>query len=144
MRRLWFLALLAAAALPLYAAKRVTVVQLEQSLTTASGSHKPDAEIAGQIRGFELHLNGMLASENAMSELADGTGGTFFHNSNDLEGGLKSLAAAPEYVYMLGISLKDVKANGTFHQLQIKVNGHGLDVRARRGYFAPKATGSNR
>jgi hypothetical protein len=54
MRRLWFFALFAAAALPLYAAKRVTVAQLEQALTTAGGAHKPDAEIARQIRGFEL------------------------------------------------------------------------------------------
>jgi VWFA-related protein len=108
----------------------------------SQGPNATISQIIGQTSSD--HLNGMLASENAMSELADGTGGTFFHNSNDLEGGLKSLAAAPEYVYMLGISLKDVKANGTFHQLQIKVNGHGLDVRARRGYFAPKATGSNR
>jgi VWFA-related protein len=108
-------------------------------------SQGPNATIS-QIIGetSQDHLAGMLASENAMSELADGTGGTFFHNSNDLEGGLKSLAAPPEYLYMLGISLKDVKANGNFHQLQVKVNGHGLDVRARRGYFAPKATGSNR
>jgi VWFA-related protein len=84
------------------------------------------------------HLAGMQASENAMAELSNGTGGTFFHNSNDLLGGLKSLAAEPEYVYLLGISLNDVKANGTFHQLKVKVNKHDVDVQARRGYFAPK------
>lgn len=84
------------------------------------------------------HLNSMVASENAMSELADGTGGTFFHNNNDLAAGLASLAAAPEYEYLLGISLGDVKANGSFHQLKVKVNGHDLNVKARRGYFALK------
>jgi VWFA-related protein len=84
------------------------------------------------------HLAGMQASENAMAELSNGTGGTFFHNSNDLLGGLKSLAAAPEYVYLLGISLRDVNANGTFHHLKVKVNRRDLDVQARRGYFAPK------
>lgn len=84
------------------------------------------------------HLAGMQASENAMAELANGTGGTFFHNSNDLLGGMRSLAAAPEYVYLLGISLNDVKANGTFHQLKVKVNKRDVDVQARRGYFAPK------
>jgi len=84
------------------------------------------------------HLAGMVASENALAELSDGTGGTFFHNNNDLAVGLKSLAAAPEFVYLLGISLNDVKANGTFHQLKVKVKGRDLDVQARRGYFAPK------
>jgi VWFA-related protein len=108
-------------------------------------SQGPNATIS-QITGATSsdHLNGMVASENAMSELANGTGGTFFHNSNDLEGGLKSLAAPPEYLYMLGVSLKDVKANGNFHQLQVKVGEHGLHVQARRGYFAPKAPGSKR
>lgn len=84
------------------------------------------------------HLNGMQADENAMAELAHGTGGTFFHNNNDLLGGLESLAAAPEYMYLLGIPLRDVKTNGTFHQLKVKVNKRDLEVQARRGYFAPK------
>jgi VWFA-related protein len=85
-------------------------------------------------------LAAMQASENAMAELADGTGGTFFHNNNDLENGLKILAAAPQYLYLLQVSLKDVKPTGTYHRLQVKVDQHGLDVQARRGYFAPKAT----
>ena len=68
------------------------------------------------------HLSGMQASENAMAELSNGTGGYVLHNSNDLLGGLKSLSAAPEYMYWLTVSLKDVKANGTFHQLKVKVN----------------------
>jgi VWFA-related protein len=85
-------------------------------------------------------LAAMEASENAMAELADGTGGTFFHNNNDLENGLKSLAAAPQYLYLLQVSLKDVKPTGTYHRLQVKVDQHDLDVQARRGYFAPKAT----
>ncbi len=85
-------------------------------------------------------LAAMQASGNAMAELAYGTGGTFFQNNNDLENGLKSLAAAPQYLYLLQVSLKDVKPTGTYHRLQVKVDQHGLDVQARRGYFAPKAT----
>jgi VWFA-related protein len=85
-------------------------------------------------------LAAMQASENAMAELAYGTGGTFFHNNNDLENGLKSLAAAPQYLYLLQVSLKDVKPTGTYHRLQVKVDQHDLDVQARRGYFAPTAT----
>jgi len=86
----------------------------------------------------------MEASENAMAELTNGTGGTFFHNNNDLLAGLKSLVAAPQYVYLLGISLKDVKANGTFHQIKVKVDKHDLNVQARHGYFAPRHTNSNK
>jgi VWFA-related protein len=82
----------------------------------------------------------MESSENVMAELANGTGGTFFHNNNDLENGLKSLTAVPDYLYLLQVSLKDVKPTGTYHRLQVKVDQHDVDVQARRGYFAPKAT----
>ena len=37
-----------------------------------------------------------------LGELADGTGGTFFHNDNGLKEGLNRLAARPEYIYVLG------------------------------------------
>ncbi len=84
------------------------------------------------------HLAAMQASENVMSELAEGTGGRFFHNSNDLQGGMEALTAAPENLYLLEISLKDVKANGTYHRLQVKVDQSGVEVLARKGYFAPK------
>jgi VWFA-related protein len=79
----------------------------------------------------------MRANMAVMAELSEGTGGTFFHNNNDLKGGLKSLIAAPEYVYLLEVSLKNVKSNGTYHPLQVKVDQAGVKVQARRGFFAP-------
>ena len=80
----------------------------------------------------------MTLNENVMAELADGTGGTFFHNSNDLEGGFKKLTEAPEYLYLLEFSPKDVKQDGSYHALKVKVNQDGLKLQARRGYFAEK------
>ena len=76
-------------------------------------------------------------SENVMAEFADGTGGTYFHNSNDLAGGLQSLTAAPEYVYLLEFSLDHVKPDGAYHRLKVKVDRGGMQLKARRGYFAP-------
>ena len=73
-----------------------------------------------------------------MESLADGTGGTFFHNRNDLGAGFKSLTETPEVVYVLELSLDGVKQDGTYHHLKVKVNRDGVDVRARRGYFIPK------
>ena len=74
-----------------------------------------------------------------MADLADSTGGTFFHNNNDLTGGLKSLVAAPEYLYLLQISLKDVKRSGTYHKLEVKVNQPGVKAHFRSGYYAPSS-----
>ncbi len=86
----------------------------------------------------EIQRNSMTLAENPMAELADGTGGKFFHNRNDLGAGLRELAEAPGYVYLLEISVAEVKRNGSFHSLKVNVNRKGVDVQARRGYFMPK------
>jgi hypothetical protein len=44
----------------------------------------------------ELRRGALTLAGNVMAELADGTGGTFFHNSNDLDAGFTSLTEAPE------------------------------------------------
>jgi VWFA-related protein len=79
-------------------------------------------------------------ADNVLAELADGTGGTFFHNDNDLKGGLNLLAARPEYVYVLGFSPQALKFDGAYHGLKVTVkNSSGLTLQARRGYWAPTA-----
>ncbi|HKN76321.1 MAG TPA: VWA domain-containing protein [Candidatus Acidoferrum sp.] len=88
-----------------------------------------------QIRS---HVESLSVVEAVMAGLAGASGGTFFHNSNDIEGGLKRLASAPEYLYLLEFSLDKVKADGKFHSLKVKVDHGGLTLQARRGYFAPK------
>jgi VWFA-related protein len=86
----------------------------------------------------QYHSETMNISENVMSELANGTGGTFFHNSNDLAGGFALLAQAPEYVYLLEMSLDKVRSDGAFHRLKVKVNRDNVKVESRHGYVAPQ------
>lgn len=86
----------------------------------------------------EYHRDIATQSEDVLSEFANGTGGTYFHNSNDLEGGLRTLAAAPEVVYLLEFSLGHTKLDGAYHRLTVKIDQEGLHLQARRGYFAAK------
>jgi len=80
-----------------------------------------------------------LAEEDVLAELASGTGGTFFHNNNDLVEGFKRVAARPEYVYVLGFSPQNLKLDGRFHSLKVTLqNPNKLNLQARRGYYAPK------
>jgi len=81
----------------------------------------------------------MTSNEDVMAELADGTGGTYFHNSNDLGEGFRRLTQAPEYLYLLEFNPQDTKQDGAYHKLKVKVDQDGLKLQARRGYFAPKA-----
>jgi VWFA-related protein len=86
----------------------------------------------------ELRRSAALREEQSMGELADGTGGVFFHGSNDLGAGFKEVTEAPEVVYLLDLSLDGVKADGTNHRLKVKVHRKGVQMEARRGYFMPK------
>ena len=81
-------------------------------------------------------------SGDVLAELADGTGGTV-HNDNGFEEGLKELAGRPEYVYILGFSPDNLKFDGSYHGLKVKLkeaakfDGVKFDIVARRGYWAP-------
>jgi VWFA-related protein len=129
--------------LNLAAQSNVTISALDARglYTTELGASErgPNSAMAMQT-GYESqsHRASMALNEDVLAELADGSGGTYFHNSNDLEAGFKLLAAAPEYVYILELSLDKVKPDGAYHRLKVKVKRDGLQLQARRGYFAPK------
>jgi VWFA-related protein len=90
-----------------------------------------------QLKSDYRRSSGTMA-ENPMEEMADGTGGTYFHNSNDLEAGFQRLTEMPQCVYLLELPLDKVKPNSGYHRLKVKVPGDGLQVTYRRGYFLPK------
>jgi VWFA-related protein len=81
------------------------------------------------------------AQSSVMADFAYGTGGTFFHNNNDLEEGFRRTSDAPEFVYVLGFSPQ--KLDGKLHKLKVSLAGQGkLAVQARQGYYALKPTAS--
>lgn len=98
----------------------------------------PPTAFVGGVMG-QARLDAASAQSQVMEDLAEGTGGTFFHNSNDLFGGLQRVAAPPEYDYLLAFTPQALKYDGRFHTLKVKLNLRGdYRVQARRGYYAPK------
>jgi VWFA-related protein len=96
---------------------------------------------AGFIAANQIQYQTAEAAANAdvMAVLADGTGGTFFQNNNDLDEGLRRVSTAPEYYYVLGFTPQNLKLDGNFHGLKVTVKTpEKLTIQARRGYFAPK------
>ncbi len=87
----------------------------------------------------QYYRDSAVATEDVLAELAEGTGGTFFHNNNDLNEGFARVAAEPEVSYVLGFSPPAMKPDGSFHRLKISlVNRKGASIQARRGYYALK------
>jgi VWFA-related protein len=97
--------------------------------------------ISIQAEQVKQQIDRQAASADAdiLAELAAGTGGTFVENTNDLVRGLRELSAAPDAYYILGFSPQNLKLDGAYHSLRITVRiPAGLNVKARRGYYAPK------
>jgi VWFA-related protein len=69
---------------------------------------------------------------------AAATGGVFFHDSNDYDSGFRKVGGLPEVAYLLSFSPQNLKYDGKYHKLTVElVNGRGLSLQARKGYFAP-------
>ncbi|MDR3699146.1 MAG: VWA domain-containing protein [Candidatus Sulfopaludibacter sp.] len=86
-------------------------------------------------------LTQMQLNSDVMAELASGTGGSLFENSNSYDEGFRRIAAAPEYLYLLGFSPQNLKSDGSFHSLKVSLkNVPNMALTARHGYYAPKKT----
>lgn len=85
-----------------------------------------------------VRLEGYARLADVMRDLANGTGGLFFQNSNDLRSGFGQLGSVPEYSYLLGFVPPAEKLDGRFHSIDVKLtHREKYAIQARRGYYAP-------
>ena len=86
----------------------------------------------------QYRLDRIVVADEPLVALAVDTGGTFFHNSNDLDEGFSRTGALPEVYYTLGFSPSNLKDDGQFHSLKVSLaRPEALNIQSRRGYFAP-------
>jgi len=92
---------------------------------------------------LRLQLAEAREDDDVLAEVADGTGGSFFHNNNDFDAGFRTVGGLAEFSYVMVFSPSNLKPNGKYHHLTVQLVGDakasGLQVQARRGYFAPNA-----
>jgi VWFA-related protein len=88
---------------------------------------------------LQYETESAVAEDDILSDLANATGGAFFHNNNDLDAGFKQVSTTPEYFYTLGFSPQNMKLDGSYHKLKVSLkNPAKLTLQTRRGYYAPK------
>jgi VWFA-related protein len=110
---------------------------LYTNMPDASRQRYPGPQIAGLM--LQYHAAEQSADANIMADLADTTGGTFFHNNNDLAEGFRRLADQPEYSYLLAFSPLNLKFDGRYHKLKVALMPPAQGtIQARQGYYAPK------
>jgi hypothetical protein len=88
---------------------------------------------------YRLDSERESAARDVLQEVAQGTGGQFIHNNNDLQAGFGVLAGSP--TYYLAFDPTDMKFDGKFHDLKVELaeKHEGFSIEARRGYFAPRS-----
>ncbi len=75
-------------------------------------------------------------SEGAESIAAD-SGGFSVKNTNDLTKGIKRITDDSRAYYLVGYQPTNKTRDGKFRKIQVKVNRKNVEVRARKGYYAP-------
>ncbi len=86
----------------------------------------------------------IITPETVLREVADGTGGVYFHDNNDLKAGFHELSGTAQAYYILAFNPTDLRQDGRFHSLKVGLSEKraGFRVQARSGYFAPKSATS--
>jgi len=91
-----------------------------------------------KVQGM-YRMQAQFESGQVLAGMAASTGGTYFHNRNDLSTGLGQALSAPNVSYILGFRPEGATADGKFHKLKVELsNGKKYQIEARNGYFARK------
>ena len=76
-------------------------------------------------------------AEGAESAAYD-TGGRVVKGTDDLAGGMLGVVRESRTYYLLGYVSTNAKRDGKFRKIKVSVARPGLEVRARKGYYAPR------
>jgi VWFA-related protein len=77
-------------------------------------------------------------SQQSLQVLANETGGFAAVNRNDFAGAFARVVRENSTYYVLGYYPENDRRDGRFRRLEVRVKRPGLQVRARRGYVAPR------
>jgi VWFA-related protein len=85
--------------------------------------------------GQQRDRAGLEQGLNTLRTLAEETDGRAIVNSNDLERGLKQMVKDASSYYLLGYTTQS-PTDGKFHEIKVRVKKPGIQVRARKGFWA--------
>ncbi len=102
-------------------------------LTAADRQSGDPRRMMGQMMERSVNLN---LSQDGMIQLADGTGGLSYRNSNDITGALESALSDQEGYYLIGFEPDDetfekVRGGPKYQSLNVKIKRAGAKVRFR-------------
>jgi VWFA-related protein len=94
--------------------------------------------------GNDMDRQYLNATMDSLRTLAENTDGRAIVNRNDLAAGMKQIVRDSSAYYLVGYSSTIAPADGKFHEIKVKVKRPGVQVRARKGYWALTAEETSR
>src|SRR5437588_2454548 len=94
--------------------------------------------------GIQTDSKYLSASLDTLRVLADNSDGRAIVNRNDLDTGMKQIMRDSSAYYLIGYNSSQTPSDGKFHEIKIRVKRPGVQVRARKGYWALTAEETSR
>ena len=101
------------------------------------------------LPGFEFDINEgvnmqtdkqfLTNTMDSLRSLAENTDGRAIVNRNDIGTAMKQIVKDSSAYYLIGYNSTQAPSDGRFHEIKVKVKRSGVDVRARKGYWALNA-----
>ncbi len=86
----------------------------------------------------------LSSTMDTLRTLAEESDGRAIVNRNDLTTAMKQIVRDTSAYYLLGYSSAAAPIDGKFHEIKVRVRRPGVQVRARKGYYALTATDAAR
>jgi VWFA-related protein len=106
------------------------------------------------LPGFEFDINEgvniqtdstyLRSTQDTLRELAENTDGRAIVNRNDLDVGMRQITKDSSAYYLIGYNSSQAPSDGKFHEIKVRVKRPGVQVRARKGYWALNAEQTSR
>jgi VWFA-related protein len=102
----------------------------------SQASTRGQAAFSGQ--STSARFDQMAASQDALSSLAEDTGGRAFFDQNDFKAVFDRVLADTSAYYLLGFSSTNPVRDGRFRRIRVQVKRPDLKLEYRAGYYAPR------
>jgi VWFA-related protein len=86
--------------------------------------------------GLQRSNESLRQTQDTLRVLADETDGRAIVNRNDLARAMKQIVTDSSAYYLLGYNSSQAPQDGKFHEIKVRVKRSGVQVRARKGYWA--------
>ena len=88
---------------------------------------------------FQTDSKYLTSTMDTLRTLAENTDGRAIVNRNDIVAGMRQITRDSSAYYLLGYNSTQSPTDGKFHEIKVKVKRPGVQVRARKGYWAMTA-----